>query len=112
MGLETPISILLGDLMGIGTHPECRQVTVMTGVAERDLPKGTVLKVQGHHHSIDGLIPELWERKDAEHVAPFYLLNGMILLSDVKKGEPITKDVVDLSGSRPYELYEAGLKLN
>ena len=112
MGLETPISILLGDLMGIGTHPECRQVTVMTGVAERDLPKGTVLKVQGHHHSIDGLIPELWERKDAEHVAPFYLLNGMTLLSDVKKGEPITKDVVDLSGSRPYELYEAGLKLN
>lgn len=111
MGLETPISILLGDLMGIGTHPECRQVTVMTGVAERDLPKGTVLKVQGHHHSIDGLVPELWELKDAGDVAPFYLLNGMTLLSDVKKGQPITKNVVDLSGSRPYELYEKGLKL-
>ena len=34
MGLETPISILLGDFMGIGTHAECRQVTVMAGVAE------------------------------------------------------------------------------
>ena len=111
MGLETPISILLGDLVGIGTHPECRQVSVMAGVAQEDLPKGTVLKVHGHHHSIDGLVPELWEKKDAEEVAPFYLLNGTTLLKDVKKGQPITKDVVDLTGSRPNELYEQGLKL-
>lgn len=111
MGLETPISILLGDIMGIGTHPECRQVSVMTGVADRDLPKGTLLKVQGHHHSIEGLVPELWELKDAAQVAPFYLLNGSTLLKDVKKGQPITKDVVDLSGSLPYELYNQGLEL-
>lgn len=112
MGLETPISILLGDIMGIGTHSECRQVTVMTGVAQEDLPAGTVLKVQGHHHSIDGLTPELWELKDAGNVAPFYLLNGTTLLRDVKKGEPVTKDVVDLTGSLPYDLYCQGLKLS
>ncbi|RGY95643.1 homoserine dehydrogenase [Clostridium sp. AM58-1XD] len=111
MGLETPISILLGDLLGLGTHSECRQVSVMAGVAQTDLPKGTVLKVAGHHHSIDGLVPELWERKEAENVAPFYLLNGMTLLKDVKKGNPITRDVVDLTGSKPYELYEQGMKL-
>lgn len=35
----------------------------------------------------------------------------MTLPIDVTKGEAITKDVVDLSGSRPYELYEEGLKL-
>ena len=29
MGLETPVSIILGDLMGIGCHPECRQVSVL-----------------------------------------------------------------------------------
>lgn len=111
MGVETPVSILLGDLMGIGTHEECRQVSVMAGVAEEDLPRGTVLKVHGHHHSIDGLVPELWERRDAQQVAPFYLLNGTTLLKDIKAGEPVTMDAVDLSGSVPYQLYMEGMKL-
>lgn len=111
MGLETPISILLGDLMGIGTHPECRQVSVMTGVARQDLQKGTVLKVQGHHHSIEGLAPELWELQDAGSIAPFYLLNGLTLLKEVKKGEPVTMDDVDMAGSRPFDLYKKGLEL-
>lgn len=111
MGLETPVSVLLGDFMGIGTHPECRQVSVLAGVAEKDLPKGTVLTVQGHHHAIDGLIPELLERKSVESLAPFYLLNGMALLKDVKKGEPITLDDVDLSQLETYKLYAQGLDL-
>lgn len=111
MGLETPVSILLGDLMGIGTHEECRQVSVMAGVAQEDIPKGTVLKVHGHHHSIDGLVPELWEKKDAKEVAPFYLLNGMTLLKDVKQGEPVTLDAVELSG-RPYEIFKEGYSLD
>ena len=66
MGLETPVSILLGDLMEIGTHPECRQVSILAGVAKKDLPKGTVLTVAGHHHSIEGLVPELLEREKAD----------------------------------------------
>ncbi len=111
MGLETPISILLGDLLGIGTHKECRQVSVMVGVACRDIPKGTTLKVTGHHHSIDGLIPELWETKDAQDTVPFYLLNGAVLLKDIKAGEPINRDAVNPAGSFPYKLYEQGLKL-
>ena len=111
MGLETPVSILLGDLMGIGTHEEVRQVSVMAGVAQEDIPKGTVLKVHGHHHSIDGLVPELWEKKDAKEVAPFYLLNGMALLKDVKKGEAVTLDAVELSG-RPYEIFKEGYGLD
>lgn len=111
MGLETPVSILLGDLMGIGTHKECRQVSVMAGVAEEDIPQGTVLKVHGHHHSIDGLVPELWGKADAKEVAPFYLLNGMTLLKDVKKGEAVTLNDVALSG-RPYETYREGYSLD
>ena len=111
MGLETPVSILLGDLLGIGTHEECRQVSVMAGVAQEDIPKGRVLKVHGHHHSIDGLVPELWEKEDAKEVAPFYLLNGMTLLKDVKQGEPVTLDAVELSG-RPYEIFKEGYSLD
>lgn len=111
MGLETPVSILLGDLMGVGTHEECRQVSVMAGVAQEDIPKGTVLKVHGHHHSIDGLVPELWEKKEAAGIAPFYLLNGMVLTKDVKMGEAVTLDAVELSG-RPYEVYQDGCQLD
>lgn len=111
MGLETPISILLGDLLGIGTHPECRQVSVMAGVARKDLAKGTALTVAGHHHSIEGLVPELWELQKAREIAPFYLLNGTTLLKDVKAGEAVTMDAVDLSGNRPCELYRQGIEL-
>lgn len=108
MGLETPTSILLGDLLGLGTHPECRQVTVMTGVALEDIPKGTVFEVHGHHHSIDGLVPELWEKKNAEGLCPFYLLNGRTLLRDIKKGEAVRLTDVELADYRPAELYKEG----
>lgn len=112
MGLETPVSIILGDLMGIGCHPECRQVSVLAGVAEEDMAKGTELKVHGHHHAIDGLVPELLEVKEAGNAAPFYLLNNTTLLRDVKKGQPITLEDVDLSGLEIYKLYQDGLKLS
>lgn len=111
MGLETPVSILLGDFMDIGTHEECRQISVMAGVAQKDLPAGTVLKVEGHHHSIDGLVPELLEISAAGDAAPFYLLNGAVLLRDVKKGKPVTTEDVDLSGLETYQLYKKGLEL-
>lgn len=111
MGLETPVSILLGDFMKIGTHPECRQVSVMAGVAQRDLSKGTVLKVEGHHHSIEGLVPELLECVDAKEAAPFYLLNGAELLHDVKAGEMVTQEDVDLSSLETYQYYKQGLEL-
>ena len=111
MGLETPASILEGDFLVVGCHPECRQVTIMAGVADRVLPAGTTLAVQGHHHSIDGLTPQLLEKKDAADAAPFYLLNKAVLLNDVKKGQPVTLKDVDLSGLEAYNLYLKGLEL-
>ena len=111
MGMETPASIILGDFLGVGTHTECRQVSVLAGVADTDLKKGTVFTVHGHHHEIDGLTPELLERKAVGNAAPFYLLNGSVLLNDVKKGDPVTMDDVDLSGLETYQLYKKGLEL-
>ena len=111
MGLETPASILLGDFWGIGGHPECRQVSVMAGVAQYDIPKGTVLSVHGHPHSIAGPTPALWELHTARDIAPFYLLNGKTLLKDVKAGQPVTMSDVDLTGSLPYDLYMKGISL-
>lgn len=112
MGMETPASILLGDFMNIGNHPECQQVSIMAGVASRDLPKGTVLQVSGHHHAIEGLTPELLERAKAADAVPFYLLNGFALLNDVKKGDPVTLADVDLSGLSTFKLYAQGLEYN
>ncbi len=111
MGVETPASIVLGDFLGIGSHPECRQVSVMAGVADHDIPAGTVLEVKGHHHSIEGFTSELWEKAEAAEVAPFYLLNGLTLKKALKKGEPITMDAVDLGNAAPYELYKKGFEL-
>lgn len=111
MGMETPATILLGDLMGIGSHPECRQVSIMAGIAQQDLPKGTVLKVAGHHHAIQGLTPQLLERTAADKAAPFYLLNGAVLLREVKKGCPVTTEDVDLSGLAIYQHYQKGVAL-
>lgn len=111
MGVESPITILLGDLLGIGTRTDCRQVSVLTGVAREDMAAGTELIVHGHHHEIDGLIPELLESKMVENLAPYYLLNGTKLLKEVKKGQPITIDDVNLSGLDIYKLYIQGLAL-
>ena len=84
----------------------------MACVAQRDLLNGTVLNVEGHHHSIDGLTPELLERKATGNAAPFYLLNGAVLLNDVKRGQPVTTDDVDLSALETYQIYKKGLELD
>ena len=85
---------------------------MMAAVAQEDIPRGTVLRVHGHHHSIDHMVPELWEKKDAADIAPFYLLNGMSLVRDVKKGAPVTLGDVNLEGQKLYELYRRGLALD
>lgn len=108
MGVESPLTLLLGDLLGIGSCPECRQVSVLTGIAAQDLPAGTELKVEGHNHAIAGLLPRLYERAQAGEAAPYYLLNGTKLTKDVAKGEPITLDAVDLSESLVCQLYLQG----
>jgi len=112
MGVETPASIVLGDFMKIGTHPECRPISVMAGVANRELQKGSVLSVYGHHHEIDGLDPELIKRTaDTDNIVPFYLLNNVMLHKDVKLGEYIMEDAVDMTNNYTYEIYKRGLKL-
>lgn len=111
MGVESPTSILLGDFMGMGTSPECRQVSVLAGVANTDIPAGTKLVVQGHHHEILGLTPQLLERESVGNLAPYYLLNGTVLTKDLKAGEPLTLEHVDLSGSFVADLYRKGLEL-
>ena len=111
MGVESPITILLGDLLGIGTRPECRQHSVLSGIAVEDLKAGMTFEVYGHHHDVTGLKAGFLRREPGMLIAPFYLLNGRTLRRDVKKGSVITLDDVDLSGSIEYDLYMKGLAL-
>lgn len=111
MGLESPITILLGDLLGNGTRADCRQVSVLSGVAREDLKAGAVFTVEGHHHEITCLIPELLESNKTQKFAPYYLLGGTKLIRDVAKGQTVTIDDVELEGVETYELYVQGLDL-
>ena len=80
-------------------------------MANTDIPAGTLLKVEGHHHEIIGLTPQLLERETVGNLAPYYLLNGTTLTRDLKAGEPLTLDHVDLSASPLARLYREGLSL-
>lgn len=111
MGVETPVSIILGDQLGIGTHPECRQVSVLSGAAKRDIPAGTVLQVAGHHHAIECLTPQLVERVSAADAAPFYLLNGAVVKRYIPAGAVVTLEDVDLNGQDTLNYYMEGLKI-
>ena len=69
----------------------------------RDLPKGTVLDMGGHHHTIDGvegvLNPAAAIGTDA--ALPFYLLSHRTLCRDVPAGKLITLGDREITGGYP-----------
>ena len=114
LGVETPASILLMDFLGVGLHKSCRQVSVMVGKVEVDMKKGSTLKVEGHHHTIENVTPQLYEKdKVPAGVLPFYLLNWAEVTADIKAGEFITEDKVriDPALSAAYEFFTKGLQI-
>lgn len=113
MGLEAPVTIILGERMGVGTRNDTRQVSVMVGLVEEDMKAGHAFAVYGHHHEIKDIKPQLFIRENAKDAVPFYLLNNITLKNDVKKGGIIRfSDVeVDLE-KHSFKVYQEGLKLN
>ena len=78
LGVETGTSVLAAALMKHATGGgNLRPLCDLCGRAVRDLPKGTVLDMGGHHHTIDGvegvLNPAAAIGPDA--ALPFYLLS-------------------------------------
>lgn len=114
LGVETPASVMLMDFLGVGLHKKCRQVTVMAGKAQAPMAKGSTLKVEGHHHTIENVTPQLYEKdKLPAGVLPFYLLNWAEVTADIKAGDFITKDNVriDPALSDAYEFFTKGLEI-
>lgn len=113
LGLEAPLSVILGEQLKIGTREGTRQVSVMVGVAEEEIKKGHTFKVFGHHHEIEGVTPRLLKLDNAENAVPFYLLNDVTLNKNVKKGEVITIEDVKsgLTETETYKVYQKGLNI-
>lgn len=113
MGLEAPLTIILGDQMGIGTRSDTRQVSLMVGEVEENLEAGLTFEVYGHHHEIVNVAPRLVETKANENAVPFYLLNKVTLKNTVKKGEIIAFDdiVEDTINQKAVEIYRKGLEI-
>lgn len=114
MGLEAPLSIILGERLGVGTRNDTRQVSVMVGVAEENFKAGHTFKVYGHHHEIKDVKPQLFERNEAKNAVPFYLLNNITLKNNVNKGDVIGLEDVeaDLTQNNAFKVYQKGLTLN
>jgi len=92
MGVETPLSIAEAMYPTV-VHPEPARHVVLAGRSARDLAAGTVFRVHGHHHEIDGVDPVI--RPGTDDAAPFYLLGGTTLRHDVPAGRLLTADDIE-----------------
>lgn len=101
LGVEAPISVMAAALMNHATGAEeMKPLSDMAGRTTRDLKAGTRLQAGGHHHDIDGVAAIIVNGAPADgaNPAPFYMMDGGVLKSDVPAGTIITCDMVELPG--------------
>lgn len=99
LGFEALFSVFSIGMLGLPTgsdNPTPRYDLVAK--ANRDMAKGTHLKAVGHHHVIDGFdgIIRPAARIDRNIQLPYYLADGMTLKCDVKKGELLTSEMLEV----------------
>ena len=100
MGLETPVSLLSAAGHGRASGSDTQSVhAVMVARADRSFRAGEVLRMGGHHHTMDGCTPLLLPAARASGLAPFYLAANKPLREHVPCGALIREDAVDLQGS-------------
>ncbi|MDX5630475.1 MULTISPECIES: hypothetical protein [unclassified Brenneria] len=99
LGVETGTSVLAAAIMGHATGGDSlRPVCDLYGRATQNLKKGTVLKMGGHHHTIDGVDGFIGDAEaiDAGNLVPFYLFSNTSLARDVAAGEVIRMEDVNI----------------
>lgn len=100
MGLESPHSIFSAVLHKRASGARDQAIhAVMAGYAERELKKGELLAMGGHHHTIPDVSARLLPKGDAKGVAPYYLLSNKVLTHDVAKGQIIPLDALEMENS-------------
>lgn len=108
MGLETATSVMAAATMKHSTSgSQVKPITDMYGYAKFDLKAGTVLKMGGHHHTIDEVVATTGKALPLapNNPVPFYLMSNATLKRDVKQGAMICLDDIELDeGSTLYRL--------
>ncbi|HAF85135.1 MAG TPA: hypothetical protein DCG32_01935 [Sphaerochaeta sp.] len=99
LGFEALFSVLSIGLLGLPTgsyKPTPRYDLVAK--ANRDMKKGIQLKAVGHHHVIEGFdgILRPATRIDENTQLPYYLADNMKLSRDVKAGELLTSEMLEV----------------
>ncbi|GAA1488084.1 SAF domain-containing protein [Brachybacterium sacelli] len=107
MGVETPLTVHAA--VDRAPAPSPRATTVLAARAVRDLPKGDVLAVRGHHHEIDGAAPVMLGV--STEAAAYYLLDGARLVRDVPAGELIRESDVEGLDPLARDLHREGRAL-
>ncbi|WP_111559513.1 SAF domain-containing protein [Paracoccus sediminilitoris] len=92
LGLEAATTVFEAALHGVSSGARNpRPVVDLTAFADADLPAGTVLRAEGHHHTIahvsGRMTPAARIADDAP--VPYYLAAGRALRRDVAAGQPI-----------------------
>ena len=103
LGLEVGTTLLQAVLHGASCGGPCRPVVDLVGRAREDIPRGTVLRAEGHHHEIAAIAPELQPPApmSANAPVPIYLLHERRLQRDVARGQLVGLDDVDMDPDAP-----------
>ena len=100
LGLEAPISIM--SMIELDQPTGSRDISHnvdLQAIAARDWSAGEMLAITDHHrHEVDGLTPKLGQAtmSKAGGILPYYMAAGNKLLCDVKKGQIIKSDMVEV----------------
>lgn len=103
LGLEAPITMLDAVVNGVSVAGEPKPVVDLVGRTTKPLAKGTRLTAEGHHHTIDGVGPELIDAAplSPDRPAPYYLIADRILQRDLPAGTFITLADVEMDEQAP-----------
>lgn len=111
LGLEAATSILEAALLKVSSgSTEPRHHVDLVAYADADLPAGTVLRMGGHHHSIDDVSARMVPAGPLgpDRPVPFYLAANRKLARLVRKGSMILgSDIEPLTGSELLDLRRA-----
>lgn len=111
LGMEAATTVFEVALLGVSSGADKpRPVMDLTAHADADLPAGSQLVAEGHHHTIRNVSGRMTPARALSDGAPipYYLLSGRKLKRDVKAGQMILCGDVDLdTGSELYRLRAA-----
>lgn len=109
MGVEAPLSVVNAFRLGLSTYDACSHQSIMLAIAERDFKQGERMELKGHHRLLDDVEVRLLSVGDAPlDAAPYYLIAGKKLIKEVRKGETITVDMLNLTDSELERMYREG----